>query len=64
MNVEIKAILESKQRERQRLAALTFSEKVPLLEKLRDRALAIAGSSLYQEHHPCDERIQLLRERK
>ncbi len=40
-------ILESKRRERSRLAALPFSEKVGLLEIMRDRALAIASNPLY-----------------
>jgi hypothetical protein len=36
----------SKQEMRKRLAALSFSEKVKLLEKLRDRSLALAASGL------------------
>lgn len=39
-------ILEDKARERKRLAALPFSEKVKILEKLRDRSLLIAKSPL------------------
>jgi len=31
---------------RKRLAALSFSEKVKILEKLRDRSLALAGAGL------------------
>lgn len=34
----------SKQEMRKRLAALSFSEKVKILEKLRDRSLALAAS--------------------
>jgi hypothetical protein len=34
----------SKQEMRKRLAALSFSEKVKILEKLRDRSLAFAAS--------------------
>ncbi len=34
----------SKQEMRKRLAALSFSEKVQILEKLRDRSLAFAAS--------------------
>ncbi len=48
MNERMRAILESKRQERNRLAALPFSEKIPLLEKLRDRAMSIQNSSLYQ----------------
>jgi hypothetical protein len=36
----------SKQEMRKRLAALSFSEKVKILEKLRDRSLALAASGL------------------
>lgn len=31
---------------RQRLASLSFTEKIKILEKLRDRSLAIAASGL------------------
>ena len=34
----------SKSEMRKRLAALSFSEKIKILEKLRDRSLAIAAS--------------------
>ena len=36
----------SKQGMRKRLAALSFSEKIKILEKLRDRSLALAASGL------------------
>ncbi len=36
----------SNQQMRKRLAALSFSEKVKILEKLRDRSLALASSGL------------------
>ena len=42
----IRPVLVSKRAARQRLQALSFSEKLKLLEKLRDRSLAIAGSPL------------------
>jgi len=45
-------ILESKAVKRRQLAALPFSEKVKLLEQLRDRALAIANSPLKQTKYP------------
>ena len=48
MNERMRAILESKRRERSRLAALPFSGKIPLLERLRDRAVSIENSALYQ----------------
>jgi hypothetical protein len=38
--------LEGKERMRKRLAALSFSEKIKILEKLRDREKAIAASGL------------------
>lgn len=36
----------SKEQMRKRLASLSFSEKIKILEKLRDRSLAIAASGL------------------
>jgi hypothetical protein len=39
----------SKQQMRKRLAALSFSEKVKILEKLRDRSHALAASGLRQK---------------
>ncbi|MCX6349560.1 MAG: hypothetical protein NTV79_08715 [Candidatus Aureabacteria bacterium] len=44
MNARMKAILKSKRAARRRLASLSFTEKVALLEKLRDRNLAIANN--------------------
>jgi hypothetical protein len=46
MNDLMHKILESKRAERRRLQTLSFTEKVKLLEKLRDRSLAIARSPL------------------
>jgi hypothetical protein len=43
-------ILESKREARKGLAARPFSEKVKLLEKLRDRSLAIAASPLRRDY--------------
>jgi hypothetical protein len=42
----------SKEEMRKRLAALSFSEKIKILEKLRDRSLALAGSGLRREAAP------------
>ena len=39
-------MIEAKKRMRHRLAALSFTEKIRILEKLRDRELAIAASGL------------------
>jgi hypothetical protein len=36
----------SKQEMRKRLASLSFSKKIKILEKLRDRSLALAASGL------------------
>ncbi len=41
-------VLESKRAARLRLQGLSFSEKIKLLEKLRQRSLAIAQSPLRQ----------------
>jgi len=46
MSSWIRQVLESKRAMRQRLQGLSFSEKLKLLKKLRDRSLAIAQSSL------------------
>jgi hypothetical protein len=42
----MRKILESKRMMRQHLATRSFSEKVAILEKLRDRSLAIAKSDV------------------
>ncbi len=63
MNEQWKTILESKRRERSRLAALPFSEKIVLLEKMRDRALAIASNPLYGGGKVDGGRGLLLREK-
>lgn len=52
MTTRMQAIIESKQAMRRQLAALPFSEKVVLLEKLRDRSLAIAASPLRRQSSP------------
>jgi hypothetical protein len=46
MSERMRKILESKRAMRRRLAALSFSDKVKLLEQLRDRNLMIASSPL------------------
>ncbi|HOX56046.1 MAG TPA: hypothetical protein P5205_02795 [Candidatus Paceibacterota bacterium] len=49
MNDWMRRVLESKRETRKRLAALPFSEKVILLEKLRDRSRLIASSPLRRQ---------------
>ena len=46
MNPAMRQILESKRRFRRQLAERSFSEKLAILETLRDRSLAIAASPL------------------
>ncbi len=46
MSVQTHKVDESKRQMRRRLAALPFAEKLRLLEELRDRHVAIKGSSL------------------
>ncbi len=46
MNDWMRRVIESKRAARERLRTLPFSEKLKLLEKLRDRSLAIAQSPL------------------
>ncbi len=41
--------MRGKKEMRKRLAALSFSEKIKILEKLRDRSLAIAAAGLRQQ---------------
>ena len=47
----IRSVLASKRSGRQRLQELSFSEKLKLLEKLRERSLAIARSPLRRQQH-------------
>jgi|HubBroStandDraft_6_1064221.scaffolds.fasta_scaffold220435_1 tetratricopeptide (TPR) repeat protein len=51
MTNRMRQIMESKRAVRQRLAMRPFSEKLVLLEKLRDRSQLIAYASLLKEHH-------------
>jgi len=46
MSEWMRAILESKRKMRRQLSTVPFTEKARLLEKLRDRSLAIAESPL------------------
>ena len=48
----MRQVLESKRETRKRLAALPFAQKLILLEKLRDRSLAIAASPLRRRRQP------------
>lgn len=51
--IEFDRVLESKRRLRERLAALSFTEKLAIVEELRERSLAIATSPLRQrQDHP------------
>jgi hypothetical protein len=49
----MRRVLESKRETRKRLAALSFSEKLVILEKLRDRSLLIAASPLRRRQPMC-----------
>lgn len=46
MNEIMQQILADKAANRKRLAALPFEQKLSIMEKLRDRAITIAGSQL------------------
>ena len=48
MSAQMRSILKSKRVMRSQLQALPFSEKIELLEKLRDRCLAIADNPLHR----------------
>lgn len=49
MNQVLKKIFQEKQEGRKALAERSFSEKIAILEKLRERNRAIAASSLRRE---------------
>jgi hypothetical protein len=51
MSIRMQKVLESKRASRKELAGLPFARKLELLEKLRDRSLLIASSSLRQRQH-------------
>jgi hypothetical protein len=55
MNEWMRKILESKRTTRHRLSNLSFTDKIFLLEKLRDRSLAIARRSLKHEVAPSNK---------
>jgi len=46
MSEWMRKVLESKRQMQKQIAALPFSEKIKILEKLRDRSLAIASNPL------------------
>ena len=48
----------SKPKLQARLAALSFSEKIKILEKLRDREKAIAASGLRKKREPKDAQAE------
>ena len=53
----MRQVLESKRQARKRLAGLPFAQKLVLLEKLRERSLAIAANPLrrpQQRHGEAD----------
>ena len=49
MSEWMRKVLESKRENRKRLAALPFSEKLVILEQLRDRSLLLASNPLRQK---------------
>jgi hypothetical protein len=51
MSEWMRKVLESKRATRQQLRALSFSEKLKLLEKLRERSLVIGRSPLRRGQH-------------
>ena len=60
MSAQMRAILKSKRAMRSQLQALPFSEKIALLEKLRDHCLAIANNPL---RHRTSSTVGNLKER-
>jgi len=53
-------ILESKSRLRKELAALSFTEKIAILEKLRDREKALTAAGVRKKQAPEKARKQEL----
>lgn len=62
MTRHFEGIEESKKRERRRLAALPFAEKLRLLEKLRDREAALIAGRVCSPPTGPSDRILLARE--
>jgi len=52
---------QAKERRRKQLAALSFTEKIKILEKLRDRSLSLAAAGLRQNLSK-DARNQVVKE--
>jgi len=52
MSELMERILSSKREARKRLAALPFAQKLALVEKMRDRSLLIAASSMRRRQRP------------
>ena len=44
----MRQVLAAKQKSRRRLAALSFEEKIALVERMRDRSLSLAANPLRQ----------------
>jgi len=57
-------IAASKQRERRRLAALPFAEKLRVLEQLRDREATIIAGRGYASDKNLSDRVLLVREQR
>jgi len=53
----MRKVLESKRATRRQLRAFSFSEKLKLLEKLRERSLVIARSPLRHSREVRDDRV-------
>lgn len=62
MNESSEKIAESKQRERKRLAALPFAEKLKILEQLRNREAAILASRPMPVHARLADKLMLVQE--
>lgn len=54
----------NKREMRMKLASLSFAEKINILEKLRDRSLAIAASGLRRKKNATSENLKVGTRRK
>ncbi|MCF7707724.1 MAG: hypothetical protein K9N52_02345 [Verrucomicrobia bacterium] len=62
MNEPIERIAKSKHRERERIAALPFAEKIKILEQLRNREASILASHRTSMNADLADRVMLVRE--
>jgi hypothetical protein len=58
MSVDLSKIEQSKSRMRARLRALPFAEKLRILDRLRERTLALRGNSLRRKRTSSEDDVR------